>query len=313
MHIFVMHKGEDYQACLALKIKTEQENPALHFIIMTGGGENWLKEVREKIKGSDCVLLCAGEHTYQSRNIDQEIGLARKYRKKIFVYFLGDKNCRLNEPLYVKDRYMEVKLHKSDGMNSLRPLFEEIGAEGFRKLAKDGYDFYIDEEIRKTEDPKRMNELISQYQMYLKTSEDVVSRRQTVSSFYIGTNTAVITALSAIVGLISGLGRPEYLLQSDGAVFILMGLLGLILDINWFFQLDSYGKLNSAKMKVISALEKQLPANIYDTEWKVMSEKVGGKRYNSFTNIEKKVPIVFSVLFGLLFAAGAVMLIIGLR
>ena len=40
-----------------------------------------------------------------------------------------------------------------------------------------------------------------------------------------------------------------------------------------------------------------MPANIYDTEWRVMSSKIGGKEYHSFTNIEKTVPIVFSAFF----------------
>lgn len=34
-------------------------------------------------------------------------------------------------------------------------------------------------------------------------------------------------------------------------------------------------------------------ANIYDTEWKIMSEKLGTKNYVPFTKIEKRVPKIF--------------------
>ena len=59
-------------------------------------------------------------------------------------------------------------------------------------------------------------------------------------------------------------------------------------------------------------VEKSLPANIYNTEWKVMSEKLCGEKYVSFTSIEKRIPAFFTILFGLLFVASIVALIIAL-
>ena len=74
-------------------------------------------------------------------------------------------------------------------------------------------------------------------------------------------------------------------------------MLGLVLCYNWRRLVGSYGQLNAAKMKVISALEKNLPFNIYDIEWKVQTDRLGKHRYVSFTRIEKLIPFLFSVIY----------------
>ena len=76
-------------------------------------------------------------------------------------------------------------------------------------------------------------------------------------------------------------------------IAIIISLIGILLSFNWLKLLDSYGTLNGAKIRVITEIEKKLPVNIYDTEWKVMSEKLGSKNYVSFTNIEKRIPKIF--------------------
>ena len=76
-----------------------------------------------------------------------------------------------------------------------------------------------------------------------------------------------------------------------------ISFVGIVLCINWNRIVFSYGQLNSAKMKVISAIEKKLPFNIYDVEWKVQTDKLGKRRYVSFTNIEKRIPLLFSIIY----------------
>ena len=50
-------------------------------------------------------------------------------------------------------------------------------------------------------------------------------------------------------------------------------------------------------MKVISLLEKQLPIALYDSEWKIMNDKLTNKKYTSFTDSEKKIPKTFGVVY----------------
>ncbi len=77
--------------------------------------------------------------------------------------------------------------------------------------------------------------------------------------------------------------------------------LGVFLCTAWMNILTSYGDLNSSKMKIISQIEKRLPANLYDAEWEALSDKLKRKKYVSFTQSEKSTPKLFIVLYGLLF------------
>ena len=296
MNIFVIHKGSDFDKCQDLIKRLNEQNIFINLLMLQNGGDDWFREAKKKIRESDCVLVCVGSQTYESENVDKEIKYAIKQKKQILVYRFSHEN-RISESLFVSDKYMHVKMHENNASISKRPIFLEIDFDKFCKLTSDGYDFYIKEELDRTDNPKRMDDLVEQYQTYVQTSEAIIERRQAISSFYIGVNTTIITAITTIIGILMGTDMLSNKPLSIGIIMLVSSLLSIILNSNWYLQLESYGKLNSAKMKVISALEKHMPANIFDTEWRVMSSKIGGKKYRSFTNIEKMVPMTFSVFF----------------
>ena len=120
-----------------------------------------------------------------------------------------------------------------------------------------------------------------------------MERRQNVNSFYISVNAAVIAVFSVVSSLVNDL--PS-LASIAALMFVIVG----ILDISWLKILESYGILNSSKMKVISIIEKQLPASLYDSEWTIMSDKLNSKKYISFTDSEKRVPKLFIMFYALL-------------
>jgi hypothetical protein len=78
---------------------------------------------------------------------------------------------------------------------------------------------------------------------------------------------------------------------------ILLSIVGIILSVSWVKLLASYGDLNSSKMKIISYIEKQLPASLYDAEWAALSDKLNKRKYVSFTNSEKRVPVLFVAVY----------------
>ena len=295
MNVFVIHKGSDFDKCQDLIKRLNEQKLFINLLMLQNGGDDWFKEAKKKIRESDCVLVCIGEQTHESENVDKEIKYAIQKKKQILVYRFLPENI-VNESLFVSDKYMNVKLHNNSCSNK-RPMFLEIDFDKFCNLASDGYDFYIKDEIDRTDNPKRMEDLVEQYQLYVQTSESIVERRQAISSFYVGINTAIITAITTIISILMGIDMLSNKPLSIGIIMLVSSLLSVVLNSNWYLQLESYGKLNSAKMKVISALEKHMPANIFDTEWRIMSSKIGGKKYRSFTNIEKTVPMVFSVIF----------------
>lgn len=296
MNVFVVHKGSDFDKCQDLIKRLKEQNIFINLLMLQNGGDDWFREAKKKIRESDCVLVCVGNQTHESENVDKEIKYAIQQKKQILVYRFSSDNI-INESLFISDKYMHVKMHDNNSSSNKRPIFLEIDFDKFCGLALDGYDFYIKDEINRTDNPKRMEDLVAQYQMYVQTSEAIIERRQAISSFYVGVNTTIITAITTIISVLVGTDILSNKFLSIGIIIFVSSLLGIILNSNWYLQLESYGKLNSAKMKVISALEKQMPANIFDTEWRVMSSKIGGKKYRSFTNIEKTVPMAFLIIF----------------
>ena len=144
----------------------------------------------------------------------------------------------------------------------------------------------------------------------MNTSEELVKRRQSVSNFYITINSAIITLFTSFVAIFSSL-------SSEGSIISIIGLIiflsvGIVLCVSWMNIINSYGRLNSAKMKVISAIENYMLLNIYDSEWKVQSKKIGNKRYKSFTSIEKDIPKIFIFVYSIVGIVGIVLFVLKL-
>lgn len=148
------------------------------------------------------------------------------------------------------------------------------------------------DEYEKMSDEEKMEhsqDYMEQYKLFQKSSEDLVARRQSVNSFYISVNSAIVALTGIVIGIID---MPAKLI-----VIFFMCLSGAVLDISWLHALDAYGTLNAAKMKVISLIEQNLPVSLYDVEWKVMGDKLNNKKYVSFTTNEKRIPKIFLLIY----------------
>lgn len=292
MRIFIIHKGQDYSQVLLLKEKLESIS---HVDILALESDSkfktWKSEAKYKIKICDLVLYVLGENTSKSTNVDFEIKYALRKHKQILLYALDEnKKYEINKTLFCKNKFT----------GQSKPLFKVIKLEDLTKILQYGYDFDINQTLDATNYVDIQTDLIEQYKVYLQTSEEVLNRRQNVSNFYTTLNTSLLTLTATIASILFGIKSltNNYLLGCSIAIII--SLIGVFLCFNWIKLLDSYGILNGAKIRVISEIEKKLPANIYDTEWKVMSEKLGSKNYISFTNIEKRVPKIFISIYCLL-------------
>ena len=252
--------------------------------------KNWKFYAYKKIKEADCAIFFVGENCAKSESIDWEIKKFKKLGKPIYTIKLKEDN-EYNRTLYREKTFGNVEIvDKSRYMYS-----KEVTIDKLINMINNNLELDITEEIVCNTD---MNQdiLIEQYKAYLQTSEDVISRRQAVSNFYITVNSTLITILSAIIAILNGIGQ-EYSLLITTTCCYFVPILGVLLCLNWRRLVLSYGQLNAAKMKVISALEKKLPFNIYDVEWKVQTDKLGKRKYISFTNIEKLIPLIFIMVY----------------
>ena len=302
MRIFIIHRHTDNKAVEKLKEKIlKTVSVDLLALECDVNNKKWFGEAKAKIKQSDVVLVALGETTKDGNGVNKEIKYSLKKHKHIFVIRLNDednqnsKEYKINDCLYKRD----------DFNNSEKPLFKEIELSDVAKIVKFGYDFDVSAKLEDTRPPVRDCDLIEQYKAYLATSEDVLTRRQNTSNFYTTLNTSLLTITVTVAGVLFGLSMVNALFVISIMLFT-VSVVGVLLNLNWLKLLESYGQLNGAKIKVISEMEKRLPANIYDTEWKVMSEKLCDRKYVSFTAIEKRLPLVFVVLNCILLVASII-------
>lgn len=135
---------------------------------------------------------------------------------------------------------------------------------------------------------KRTEFFLEQYRIYLQIFNSTSDHRHKSNEFFLGLNTAIM----GIMGYIETKDVPH-----APIIFLLAPLVGIAICFCWYRLIISWSRLNSAKFKVIHALEKKLPAILFETEWKILKKGRGGHRYRPLSQIEKYIPTIFIALY----------------
>ena len=279
MKIFVIHSGADNDRVQGLLDILKKETVSTEILMLKDGGKLWKADSRKKIKLAQLVLVFLGENTYNSKNVGWEINCAKNYGKQIVSIRLEPQFER-HPALTGKNKYTGDEYPIDLSMS-----FAETLAYIQDHTCWD-YSLFNHEET----DEADLRMLFEQYKVFLQTSETLVARRQSVSNFYISVNAALISIYSAVVALagntkmklVAGMGLP---------------LMGIVLCLSWIRSLRSDGNLNASKMRIISIIEKKLPASLYDAEWRVQSDRLNSVPYVSFTESEVRIPKMFLSIY----------------
>ena len=310
INVFMIHSGNDYKMVKEViepyLSRTDDEGPstvANCSILTLESGEDipWKKDALNKIKMSHAVIVVIGADAGNDSKKDTmgwEVETAVKYNKLIMLY--NPNNYEIPDYLMITDRFTKQKRLVAPVM-TLEKIKNRIDdyVNGYYPIFSSAY-----QELPAENQSQRKGELVDQYKMFQKTSEDLVARRQSVNSFYISVN----SALTGLLGVALGVFDDSVKL----IVAAFMCVAGIILDISWINILEAYGTLNAAKMKVIKLLEEQLPVMLYDAEWRIMSDKLNNKKYVSFTDSEKRIPKLFFSLYVIILVGVIVVAIFGL-
>lgn len=298
MNVFVIHSGSDYEY-INENIINKLKNSVNFLMLNTQNSDTrkkvfWKKEVKNYIKQADIVLIVVGKNSAKSKNISWEIKKALEKDKYLVCYKLNEK-FEIPQLLYKNALFSEKK--------QLIPV-EAKNVDDIKNIisicSNNDYGL-LNQEIEKLD----IEHLFEQYKIYLQTSEDLVARRQNVNSFYISINTALFSALGIILTL-------ENTITIKMIIAVLLMIPGIILDLSWIRLLNSYGVLNSSKMRIVSMIEKKLPANLFDAEWGVMSDKLNKQKYVSFTSSEKSIPKIFISIYSAISIMAIIYLLIHL-
>lgn len=139
--------------------------------------------------------------------------------------------------------------------------------------------------------------LLELYKLMVQTSEALLTRRLGTNTFFLTANGLLLTAIALFV-------RQGADNRSHGAAISLLCLAGLIVAGGWGSLISSFGQLNRAKFAVIIRMEKALSASMFDAEWEALARGRDKKVYRSFTNDEKRIPLIFMFVYGCAFVVG---------
>jgi len=142
--------------------------------------------------------------------------------------------------------------------------------------------------------PAYRDHVLEIYKNYLEMADRISQRREKANSFFLAVNTALI-ALLAKDTFGGGIGTPRVL-------ELLIPVSAGVLCYLWHRIVRSYRDLNSAKFKVIHAIERELPLRPYDAEWESVGRGKNPKLYLPFTHVEGVVPWLFMSFHAILAA-----------
>jgi hypothetical protein len=134
------------------------------------------------------------------------------------------------------------------------------------------------------------------YKAYLEMTDRISARREKANSFFLAVNTALIAFLAK--GVLGGGDAVQHVLE------LLVPVTAGVLCYLWYRIIRSYRDLNSAKFKVIHAIEQQLPLRPYDAEWESVGRGKNPKLYLPFTRVEGIVPWLFMAFHATLVVSG---------
>ena len=166
----------------------------------------------------------------------------------------------------------------------------------------------VDDELFRNGEPTPddAEALLTQYRLFVETSEALSARRQGVNTFFLSVNSIVLAA----AGLLLSDGEFSNL-ESIALTCLSFG--GAVLSFVWWRLISSFQQLSKGKFDVIHALERRLPARIFAAEWVALGSGKDPKKYKPFTVTEKTTPMVFGTLHGFLFIAGIIYMLVSLN
>ena len=133
---------------------------------------------------------------------------------------------------------------------------------------------------------------LEQYRIYLHIFNCTSEHRLKFNEFFLGVNTAIM----GILGYLESKGT-----ENGPIIFTMVPLVGIAICYCWYKIINSYKQLNRAKFSVIHAVEKKLPLSLFETEWEILGRGQDPKKYQPLSITEKYIPIIFTVLYLIIF------------
>ncbi len=274
MKIFAIHKSKDEESVRVIRQRMAKL-PHAKLLLLENTTSFWKLEAKKLIRQADIAIYFIGAES--SDNIRWELEVAQSAKCKIYLIQL-DQNAPIPSFCY-EDSYDRVPILKYEvkTISDLLTELEVLEAPILHSLFNDNL-YSENLELRN-------KYLLSQYTLFLESTERLTDRRQNLTSTYL----TIVTALLPVV---------LYMLSSDNRTLhlltVVISSIAILMCFSWMKMIESYGKVSSTKYAILQQIEKRLPLSILDAEWLHLSQKVNN--YVSFTHRERMFPHIFMMI-----------------
>lgn len=196
--------------------------------------DTWQKKVEQKMQESDFVLFLLGADTFESEQIIWEYAKAKDLNKQI----IGYKLTNASEQSILFCQGFQVFDNPEHCVKFLTKTYDDD-----RKLKFD------------------------QYKIMVGSTEKVTENRMKVNNLFF-TITSSILSVGFVLGKTFGFTLKAML------GMLTLTILSLIVSYFWEKLIQSYALLNRGKFKVIDKIEKQLRTNMFEDEWKILTQEI---------------------------------------
>jgi hypothetical protein len=136
-------------------------------------------------------------------------------------------------------------------------------------------------------DEKYSQYYFEQYKMYMAGIEKISDRRENANKYFVAINSGIVVAINYQLQHVT-----DYFFMQAMISFL---LLGIVVSVIFYFLINSYKQLNTAKFAMLHKMEGSLPVKMYKEEWTLLGKGTDWKVYFPFSHIERIIPIVFGV------------------
>jgi hypothetical protein len=220
---------------------------------------NWKDIVEAKIKESDFVAFLIGGETFKSEQIIWEYEKAKSLNKQIIGIRL--KNASEESILFCQ------------GFQVFDNTVQALK--------------YLDRILVTNRQLK-----IEQYKIMVSSTEKVTDSRMKVNNLF-------FTITSSILSVAFVLGKTYSFIPLSVMAMVVLTVLALLTTYFWDKLVNSYGKLNTGKFKVIDRIEKELRTNMFEEEWRILTQEI---KYEPNTRTEMKIVERFRLFIFLILA-----------
>lgn len=122
--------------------------------------------------------------------------------------------------------------------------------------------------------------VLEQWKTCVEMANSNTEKRTNSNNIFITINAALLTVVSFSL---------EY-------KSIILSVVGIAVCIVWLYSIENYKKLSSVKYHIVNDIECQLPLAPFTYEWEELKNE---KQYIGLTKIEKILPWLFIILYGI--------------